>query len=238
MLTHGRERSAMVSVHSSSRPLSLSVYLAPLLHMRCMSTYIYMHTYIYICLLIGTSPPPRRRRRRRRQRHLCLFIYLPTMHCCLLLSCAAANPAMSRWPINCAVRPPPTNQLSRLATNSRPWLRYCRPRPERNELMTPPKTFFWYFTHHALHVASRDARGGARPHRSAQSHAPPAHVGEVVGPHKLVCLFVCLPQGGAVSAEPRVHGEGVRRRGGGWLQIYLSSQFALYLRTASVVKSQ
>ena len=190
MLTDGRERSATVSVHSSSRPLSLSVYLALLLHMRCMSTYIYMHTYIYICLLIGTSPSPRHASRTGagggdNATSVFLFIYPRCIAACCCHVLPPTLPCHVGQSIVPCARHLPTN--SRLATNSRPWLRYCRPRPERNELMTPPKTFFWYFTHHALHVASRDApRVVARPHRSAQSRA-----GEVGGPHTFICLFVC-----------------------------------------------
>ena len=71
--------------------------------------------------------------------------YLPTMHCCLLLSCAA-NPAMPpfRWPIICH---------RTLPTNSRNWLRSWLG-TARNDRATLPMISFWYYSHHALHVAS------------------------------------------------------------------------------------
>ena len=138
-----RERSATVSL---THPLRHRVFLSIsrcrcYLRDACSHTYVCTRTYMYICLLIGAGG------------RLCLFIYLPTMHCRLLLSCAAANPAMS--PHTLANQIVPRHFAN---TNSRrQWLRYSRLRPARNEPTTQPKNCFWYFTHHALHVASSGA---------------------------------------------------------------------------------
>ena len=64
------------------------------------------------------------------------------MPCCLLLSCAIPAMLPFHWPI-----------VLRILI-SRQWLRFWRRRGARSDLGNPAMIIFWYFTHHALHVAS------------------------------------------------------------------------------------